>query len=193
MLLTWEGYQDQEVIYPYYRVKEDGFEVDIFANKIGKIQGIMGTTIEATKDIRDLGNTYASYVYDAYDFMILPGGVKSLEKLRQELYVLDFIKCWDTQGKLIASTCHGAQLLISAKVVKNRAISGYYSIKDDIENAGATYVDMPAVVSQNIVSSPHYKHMGEWMKTALQLYRTIDIDRPNWGTAGYGGSKIENI
>jgi hypothetical protein len=78
---------------------------------------------------------------------------------------------WNRRGKVIACICHGAQLLISAKIVKGRDISGYYSIKDDIENAGARYVDAAAVVSDNIVTSPHYKHMGPWMKRAIDLVK----------------------
>ena len=69
---------------------------------------------------------------------------------------------------LIASTCHGAQLLISAKATKGKKISGYYSIQDDINNSGAEYVNKPVVVDKNIVSSPHYNWMGEWMKAAIE-------------------------
>jgi protease I len=60
------------------------------------------------------------------------------------------------------------ELLISANIVKGNKISGYYSIKDDINNAGATYVDAPAVVDDRIVTSPHYKHLGDWMKATFQ-------------------------
>ena len=107
---------------------------------------------------------------DEYDIMVVPGGVKALEKLRQEDSVLRFINEWNEQKKVIASTCHGAQLLISSKIVNGRKVSGYYSIKDDINNAGATYVDEPAVVDGNLVSSPHYKWMGEWMRSAIDVY-----------------------
>ena len=75
------------------------------------------------------------------------------------------------KGKVIASTCHGAQLLISAKIVKNRKLSGYYSIKDDINNSGAIYSDEAFVIDKNIVSSPHYNFMGEWMNAAINLTR----------------------
>ena len=60
------------------------------------------------------------------------------------------------------------QLLISAKVVKGRKIAGYYSMKDDLINAGAIYTDLPAVVDQNIITTAHYKDMGPWMKEALK-------------------------
>ena len=80
------------------------------------------------------------------------------------------ITAYNAAGKTIACICHGAQMLISAKVLPGRKASGYYSIKDDIENAGATYVDAPAVVDNNLVCCPHYDHMGKWLKEALDVY-----------------------
>jgi protease I len=58
-------------------------------------------------------------------------------------------------------------MLISAKIVAGKTIAGYYSLEDDITNAGATYSREPVVVSGNIISSPHYDFMGEWMETTL--------------------------
>lgn len=165
LIITGQGYQDQEVIYPYYRLLEEEFNVDVAAKTKEMLFGIMGTKIEANVCFEDLQ-------IQNYDFLVLPGGVKALEKIRQEQKVLNFIKEWNKLEKIIASTCHGAQLLISSKVVKGRKISGYYSIKDDIENAGATYVDAPFVVDKNIISSPHYKHMGPWMREAIKIYKS---------------------
>jgi len=166
LILTWDGYQDQEVIYPYYRLLEAGFTVDMAAEKIGWFHGILGTKMEA--------NTTAASINDGsveeYDFLLLPGGVKALEKLRQQKNILSFINKFVNSGKITSSTCHGAQLLISAKVTKGRRISAYYSIADDVNNSGATYVDEPFVTDENVITSPHYKHMGEWMKESLNQY-----------------------
>lgn len=166
LIITGQGFQDQEVIYPYYRLLEEEFQVDIAAKNKEMLFGILGLKIEANKSFDEIN-------VEDYDLLILPGGVKALEKIRQEKKITDFVKEWDSKGKIIASTCHGAQLLISAKVVKGRKISGYYSIKDDIENAGATYIDAPFVIDKNIISSPHYKHSGPWMKEALKLFYLI--------------------
>ena len=54
LILTWEKFQDHEVIYPYYRVQEDGYEIDIMSNVVGKIHGILGTYMESTKSVFDL-------------------------------------------------------------------------------------------------------------------------------------------
>jgi protease I len=166
LILTWDGYQDQEVIYPYYRLLEDEFTVNVAAEKVGWFYGILGTKMEANIEVKNLN---ADNV-DSYDFLVLPGGVKALEKLRQQSNVLEFINIYVNNNRVVASTCHGAQLMISSKVTSGRSISGYYSIKDDIINSGATYVDAPYVIDDPIVSSPHYKHMGPWMKAALDFY-----------------------
>ena len=101
------------------------------------------------------------------DLLILPGGAKAMEYLRQEKIILDYIFKFNENNKLIGCICHGAQLLISAKILKNRKITGYYSIKDDIINAGAEYINDEVVIDNNIVTSPHYKFMGQWMREVL--------------------------
>lgn len=171
IILTWDGVQDQELIYPYYRLQEEGFEVRIYANK-DKVKGLFGIEFLSTPipslQTRDRdGWDWNEYVNES-TILVIPGGVKALEKLRQERLALDLIIHFNNESKIISSTCHGAQMLISAKIVKGRSISGYYSIKDDINNAGAIYIDAPAVISGNIISSPHYKHMGPWMYETIQ-------------------------
>jgi protease I len=171
IIITWEKFQDHELIYPYYSLKEHGYQVTLMANQTGKISGSLGshmmcdvsTKIFEDKDIRE------QYLND-YEILLLPGGVKALEKLRQEEGVLEFIREWSEKNKSIFSICNGAQLLISAKILKGRTISGYYSIATDIENAGATYSRNPVVIDDNIISSPHYDFMGDWMKAALEVH-----------------------
>jgi protease I len=172
LIITWEKFQDHEVIYPYYRLKEEGFDVRIMSNALGTIRGIMGTNMHSDHLVTEL-TTVSDHYLNEYNFLVTPGGVKALEKVRQEQQVLDFISDWNKKGKTIASICHGAQLLISSQIVKNRKVSGYYSIKDDIKNAGAEYVDAPFVVDKNLISCPHYKWMGEWMGEAIRVHNEL--------------------
>ena len=176
LILTYEGFQDQEVVYPYYRLMEEitsEGHVHLFANKLGRIHGILGCHVPCNRLIEDLkSESNCNDLLSSCKLLVIPGGVKALEKLRQEKYVIDFISNWSKQGKIIASTCHGAQLLISARVTKGRKISGYYSIEDDIANSGAEYSREPVVVSDHIVSSPHYDNMGVWMKTAVEMAKS---------------------
>lgn len=172
LIITWEKFQDHELIYPYFSLKEHGYEVDIVANKKGKIFGSLGThmpcTIE-TSEFETQGNR--DYYLNNYDLMLIPGGVKALEKLRQEQGILEFIREWNRFDKTIISVCNGAQLLISAKILEGRTLSGYYSIDVDIENAGAEYSRGPVCVDGNIISCPHYDFMGEWMDTAYKVIK----------------------
>ena len=170
LIITWENFQDQELVYPFYRLKEETSDVIVMANVTGKFFGIMGSNMTSHANHIDLMIESLFNLYlNEFDLLVLPGGVKALEKLRQEKHVINFISEWNKRGKVIASTCHGAQLMISAKIVAGREISGYYSLEDDINNAGAKYVNAPVVVDGNIVSSPHYDHMGIWMKTAIDM------------------------
>ena len=174
LIITGNLVQDHEYIYPYYRLRGEGFEVITALKDAKACVGILGTTIPSDKDAKIIG--YDELSFD-YDVLVLPGGAKCLEKLRQEKGVLDFIYAWNEKGKNIASICHGAQMLISAKVVRERKISGYYSIKDDITNAGAEYVDAPFVIDKNIISCPHYKYLGEWMNEALKQLSLQNYDK----------------
>jgi protease I len=173
LILTWENFQDQEVVYPYYRLLEETHNVKVMSNKIGKIFGIMGVNMNSHMQISDLddGNIFNNMIRNT-DILVLPGGVKALEKLRQERKVVDFITEFAKfKDKVIASTCHGAQLLISARLVRGKKIAGYYSIADDISNAGAEYSREPVVKDGNIISSPHYDYMGPWMKVTIDAFR----------------------
>jgi len=170
LIITYSGFQDQEVIYPYYRLLGAHYNVEVVADKRdenNRVYGILGVNMPCHVLLKDFINNVDMYLNE-YDLLVLPGGVKSLEKLRQIQPLLDFINAWNLAGKVIASTCHGAQLLISARVVSGRSVSGYYSIKDDINNAGATYINEPVVVDGNLITSPHYDHMGIWMETVIK-------------------------
>ena len=113
-----------------------------------------------------------------YKILVLPGGVKAMEKVRQEKKIINFISEFNKTQKIIACICSAAQLLISAKVVKGRKIAGYYSMKDDLINAGGNFVDAESVVSDNLVSCPHYKWMGQWMAKVIEVHQESD---KSWG------------
>ena len=168
LIITYDKFQDHEVVYPYYRLTEEG-EVSLMAHTAGKIFGILGTNMTSDFSTNGINDTFLDY----YDLLVLPGGVKAMEKLRQEKQVIRFISEWNKLGKVIACTCSGAQLLISAKVVAGRKISAYYAMEDDVTNAGAIYSRDPVVVDGNIVTSPHYDFMGPWLKTAIDMVKNV--------------------
>ena len=158
--------QDHEFIYPYYRLLEADFEVDVCLLEGKPVKGILGTTLPPNKN--QIVKTIDQIKVDDYKILVLPGGVKAMEKVRQEKKIINFITKFNERKKIIACICSGAQLLISAKVVKGRKIAGYYSMEDDLINAGAIYTDKPAVVDDNIITTAHYKDMGPWMREVLK-------------------------
>ena len=157
--------QDHEFIYPYYRLLEEGVDLDVCLLEGKPVKGFLGTTLPPNKEqsVKKISEVF----YSDYDILVLPGGVKAMEKVRQNQEIIKFITDFNFTNKTIACICSGAQLLISAKVVKGRKISGYYSMKDDLTNAGAEYTDLPAVIDDNIITTAHYKDMGPWMKAVI--------------------------
>ena len=158
--------QDHEFIYPYYRLLEANFEIDVCMLEGTPVKGFLGTTLPPNKD--QIVKKIDDINVDDYSVLVLPGGVKAMEKVRQEEKIINFINKFNSQKKIIACICSGAQLLISAKVVKGRKIAGYYSMKDDIINSGAIYTDEPAVIDENIITTAHYKDMGPWMREVIK-------------------------
>ncbi len=161
--------QDHEFIYPYYRLLEAKSKLDVCIIGGKPVKGFLGTTLPPNKDheVKDIHQVKV----ENYDLLILPGGVKSMEKIRQEKKLINFITDFHNAGKVIACICSGTQLLISAKIVKGKKIAGYYSMKDDINNAGAVYTDKPAVVDGKIITTAHYKDMGPWMAATLEFFK----------------------
>jgi protease I len=158
--------QDHEFIYPYYRLLEEDVKIDVCLLEGKPVVGILGTALPPNKEqiIKKIEDIKVA----DYDVLVLPGGVKAMEKVRQNKDIIKFISDFDKEKKIIACICSGAQLLISAKVVKGRKIAGYYSMKDDLINAGANYTDLPAVIDDNIITTAHYKDMGPWMKEVVK-------------------------
>ena len=178
LILTWSGFQDHELVYPYYRLLGAGYEVKIVSDtsdKLGRTYGILGLNMPCHLTYDEFETKKAVFANE-FDLLLLPGGVKSLEKLRQEVSVIHFIRDWSASGKIISSTCHGAQLLISAGITKGHRIAGYYSLQVDVENSGALYSREQVVTSGNLVTSPHYDFMGEWMEETLRL---VDLQIAN--------------
>ena len=123
VIITGNLVQDHEFIYPFYRLLEDEFDVDVCLNEGKAVKGILGTDIPPNKNhkIKKIEEIKTSN----YNLLIIPGGVKAMEKVRQNLEIINFITKFHEEKKVIGCICSGAQLLISAKIVKNKKISGY--------------------------------------------------------------------
>ena len=165
LIITSKLVQDHEFIYPFYRLKEEGIEVDVYNQTNEVVLGFFGTKIPPQKTDNIINMDKISV--DQYDLLVLPGGVKSMELLRLDTNAINLVKNFNQKKKLIAAICSGTMMLISADIIKNKKVTGYYAWKKDIENAGGIFIDSPSVEDENLITSPHYKYNGEWMKSVI--------------------------
>jgi protease I len=142
-----QGFEDSEFRIPYDRLKEEGYQVDVIGVKAGEeLKGYKGKEkVKAEKSIDEVK------VQD-YDALLIPGG-QSPDRLRVDRRVVEFVKKFDQEGKLIAAVCHGPQLLIAAHLVKGRTLTAWQTIQDDLQQIGATVKDEPVVRDRNWVTS----------------------------------------
>ncbi len=162
LIITSKLVQDHEFIYPFYRLKEEGYDVITCNSDNKQVLGYFGTKIPPKEEDKIIDVDKINV--EDFDVLVLPGGVKSMEILRLNEKILEIIKAFFNKKKLIAATCSATMLLISSKIIKNKKVSGYYAWKDDIINAGGVFVDKPCVIDENLITSPHYKYVGDWMK-----------------------------
>ena len=167
LIITGAMVQDHEFIYPFYRLREEGIETLVFNGSDSQVLGFFGTKIPPQKDDKLISIDEVNV--DDFDLLVIPGGVKAMEHMRLNKKIIEKISLFNHKKKIIACICSGVFLIISAKIVKDKKISGYYAWKDDIENAQAIFIDKPAVIDDNIITSPHYKYVGEWMKEVLKV------------------------
>ena len=172
LIITSKLVQDHEFIYPFYRLKEEGIKVDVYNQSKEIVLGYFGTKIPPQKDDNIVSLNKINI--NKYNLLVLPGGVKSMELLRLDKNAIEVVKKFNKKNKLIAAICSGTMMLISADVIKNKKVSGYYSWKKDIEIAGGIFIDNPSVHDHNLITSPHYKFNGDWMKLVVKKLKVIN-------------------
>lgn len=145
LVLTAEGVEDSEFFYPYYRLQEEGIEVDVAGPTPCHVTGKHGYTVEA-----DLA--FAGVKAGDYDLLVLPGG-KAPETVRLDEDAVAVTQEIFRAGKVVAAICHGAQTLISAGLLKGKNATCWPGIRDDLKAAGANYSDEEVVVDGNLITS----------------------------------------
>lgn len=167
VIVVGPAVEDTEFAYPYYRLQEDEFIVDVASNGAVDVIAKHGLPIKVNVDIKKLN-------VNDYDLLIVPGGLESPDRLRQIPELLNFIKEMNSANKIIASVCHGPWVLISAGIVKGKNMTTYVGCKDDLINAGAIYHNVPVITDGNIITAPHFRDNAAWIKETLKVYYTIN-------------------
>jgi protease I len=149
-ILVTDGFEQSELEKPRAALQEAGARTEIVSPN--------RETVRAW-DEDDFGDSVpvdvplADAVAESYDALLLPGGVMNPDKLRTIPEAVQFVSHFFAAGKPVAAICHGPQLLIEADVVRGRKLTSYPSIKTDLHNAGADWVDEPVVTHEGLVTS----------------------------------------
>jgi protease I len=107
---------------------------------------------------------------DDFDAVLLPGGAMNADALRMEKKAQEFVQKIDKAGKPIAVICHGPWLLVSAGLLKGRQMTSYFTIQDDLKNAGAKWTDQAVVHDKNWVSSRKPDDIPQFNKAMIDLF-----------------------
>lgn len=168
LILVAEGFQDEEFIYPYYRMLEEGWEVTVAArNK--NVRGKFGYPPPASMMFEEL-----PHLPPEFDVLFIPGGFESPDRMRENTRVTNIVRAMNSAGNTIGAICHGPSVLISAGIVRNRRVTGYNAIKPDLINAGGIVNEMPQAVEVdgNLVTGHHYAANAPFMKALIQVENT---------------------
>lgn len=144
-LLT-DGYEDSELTEPWAAVTQAGATATLVSPKDDQVEGKKGHS-------QPVDASVANVSADDFDALVLPGGVVNADHLRMDKDAIAFAKRFFEQGKPVGVICHGAWILIEADVVRDRELTSYPSLRTDLVNAGARWVDEEVVTDQGLVSS----------------------------------------
>ncbi len=162
-ILATDGFEDAELIYPYYRLKEAGHEVKLISLEKRVIKGKNGYPMIPDLEIDEIDEE----LIETLDGLVLPGGVHNPDYLRRSKKVLDFVKTINEKGKLVAAICHAGWVLISAKIVKGRKATSYFAMRHDMKNAGVIYENSPVVIDGNLITSRMPSDLPDFLRAIL--------------------------
>ncbi|MCS7199455.1 MAG: type 1 glutamine amidotransferase [Caldimicrobium sp.] len=164
LIISADGFEDTELLYPLYRLIEEGVPVDIASIKRGNIKGKHGYVVSANLSIEEV-------VPENYQLLILPGG-KAPSILRENPLVLDVVKKFFKENKLIGALCHGPQILVSTGLVANRRMTGYKSIATELKEAGARFEDTEVVIDGNLITSRMPADLPYFMRAIIKALKS---------------------
>lgn len=157
------NFEDVEATSPIEALEKAGATVTIVGTETGEIKGKKGEVLSSSR-------TFAEVKPSEFDMLVIPGG-GSPENLRINDRAVEWTRTFMNSGKPVGAICHGAQLLISAGSLKGRRLTAVNKVRDDITNAGGTYVDEAVVIDGNLITSrvpDDLPQFNEALTSALQ-------------------------
>ncbi|MFV2041557.1 MAG: type 1 glutamine amidotransferase domain-containing protein, partial [Candidatus Hydrothermarchaeales archaeon] len=155
-----DDFEDSELLYPYYRLKEEGIEVVVASFGGDRIRGKHGYSRKVDLFLGDVDP-------GEYDLLILPGG-RAPERLGLYKHALRIAEHFFEKNKPVAAICHGQQILMSAGLVKGKRATSWSGIKDDLIAAGAQFENTEVVVDGNLITSRQPKDLPAFMREIVK-------------------------
>lgn len=146
-VLVTDGYEASELTEPVRALRDAGATPIIISNHDGRITG------KTDADVADVDRTLEDARPEEYGALLLPGGVKNPDTMRQDERAVEFVRHFADTGKPIAAICHAPWMLVEADVVRGRRVTSYPSLRTDLRNAGAEWVDEEVVTDRGLVTS----------------------------------------
>ncbi len=166
-VLATDGFEETELTEPVRALRDAKAQVDVISNKTGQIQAFRHHDKSITVNVdRSLDQVQPN----EYDAVLLPGGALNTDTLRAEPKVKSFLQQMQQAGKPFAVICHAPWLLVSADLVKGRTLTSYYTIQDDIRNAGGNWIDRDVIVDRNWVTSRQPDDIPVFNQEMLNLF-----------------------
>ena len=163
-VLVEQMYQEMEVWYPIYRLREAGCKVTVVGPEAGQTYpSKLGYPAKSDKAAKDVSA-------NDFDVLIIPGGYAP-DHLRRCEPMIRLTSTMAEQGKVVAAICHGPWLLCSTQALKGKKATCFFAIKDDVSNAGARYVDEEVVRDGNLITSRKPDDLPAFMQTIIQAVR----------------------
>lgn len=177
MILATDGFEQSELTGPKERLEKAGFETVVVAPKDGEIKGWQHTDWGDPVKVDLMLDEAEEADFDA---LLLPGGQMNPDKLRMEPRAVQMVEDFCAAGKPVAAICHGPWLLVEADVVDGRTVTGWPSIRTDLENAGANVVDQEVAQDGNLITSRKPEDIPAFSDALIGVLQQEKLEEDAW-------------
>ena len=174
-ILVADGFEQVEMTEPRKALDQAGARTQIVSPKDGQVRGWKFTE---WGDKVKVDASLEQARLEQFDALLLPGGVINPDKLRMEPKAVQFVKAFFDAGKPVAAICHGPWTIIEAGVARGRKIASWPSLKTDLRNAGAEWIDKESMVDGNLVSARKPDDLPAFVRAMIELFAKSRAQRP---------------
>jgi len=166
-ILAENEYEDLELWYPLLRLKEEGARVTIAGPGRQTYNSKHGYPVKTDLAINEAKTS-------DFDAVVIPGG-SAPDRMRRHPPMVDFVREMNSQKKIIAAICHAGSMLVSANVLRGKNVTGFFSIKDDLVNAGGRYEDREVIRDGNLITSRTPQDLPAFCRSIVEALSSVAV------------------